>query len=56
LPVDQPPGTGLSYAPTDGYVHELDGAAAHLTRFLANFYTVFPEWAGVDVRTPVALR
>lgn len=47
--VDQPPGTGLSYAPTDGYVQELGQASDHLVRFLANFYQVFPEWSGVDV-------
>ncbi|OCF61700.1 pheromone-processing carboxypeptidase KEX1 [Kwoniella mangroviensis CBS 10435] len=46
--VDQPPGTGFSYVPTNGYLHELDQGAAHLIKFLQNFYTIFPEFAGVD--------
>lgn len=41
--VDQPAGTGLSYVPTDGYVHELSQAAAELVTFLEHFYEVFPE-------------
>ncbi|WVQ96226.1 hypothetical protein IAU59_003330 [Kwoniella sp. CBS 9459] len=46
--VDQPPGTGLSYVPTNGYLHELDEASAHFIQFLQNFYHVFPELQGVD--------
>ncbi|WVW86604.1 hypothetical protein I302_108655 [Kwoniella bestiolae CBS 10118] len=46
--VDQPPGTGFSYVPTNGYLHELDQGAAHLIKFLQNFYTIFPEFKGVD--------
>lgn len=41
--VDQPPGTGLSYIPTEGFLHELDEASAHFIHFLTNFYKVFPE-------------
>ena len=48
--VDQPPGTGLSIVPTNGYLHELDQAAAHMIQFLKNFYTVFPELQTVSVR------
>ncbi|KAL7424907.1 Cell death protease [Cryptotrichosporon argae] len=46
--IDQPPGTGLSYIPTNGYLHELDQGSAHLIQFLQNFYTVFPELDGLD--------
>lgn len=49
LSVDQPPGTGLSYTPTNGYLHELQQASAHLEHFIGNFLKVFPEWEGVDV-------
>ncbi|AAW43480.1 KEX1 protein precursor, putative [Cryptococcus deneoformans JEC21] len=46
--VDQPPGTGYSYAATDGYLHDFDELSAHFIEFLQNFYTVFPELKGVD--------
>lgn len=46
--VDQPPGTGLSYIPGDGYLHELDQASAHLVQFMSNFYKVFPELEGQE--------
>ncbi|WWD20051.1 hypothetical protein CI109_104524 [Kwoniella shandongensis] len=46
--IDQPPGTGLSFVPTNGYLHELDEGSAHFIEFLKNFYTVFPEMQGVD--------
>lgn len=47
--MDQPPGTGLSYVPTNGYLHELHQASAHLVHFIKNFLDIFPEWQGVDV-------
>jgi len=31
-PVDQPPGTGLSYVPTNGYLHELDQVCLRKSR------------------------
>ncbi|KIR34460.1 pheromone-processing carboxypeptidase KEX1 [Cryptococcus deuterogattii MMRL2647] len=46
--VDQPPGTGYSYAATNGYLHDFDELSAHFIEFLQNFYTVFPELKGVD--------
>ncbi|VDB97159.1 unnamed protein product [Peniophora sp. CBMAI 1063] len=46
--VDQPVGTGFSYASTDRYVHELSDAASELIEFMRNFYKVFPEYQGMD--------
>lgn len=46
--IDQPPGTGFSYIPTDGYLHELDQAGAHVIEFMRNFYKVFPELEGQE--------
>ncbi|WVQ79509.1 pheromone-processing carboxypeptidase KEX1 [Cryptococcus sp. DSM 104549] len=46
--VDQPPGTGFSFAPTDGYLHDFDELSAHLIQFMKNFYEIFPELQGVD--------
>ncbi|GMK54848.1 hypothetical protein CspeluHIS016_0114340 [Cutaneotrichosporon spelunceum] len=46
--IDQPPGTGFSYIPTNGYLHELDEASAHMVHFMTNFYKVFPELAGQE--------
>jgi hypothetical protein len=70
--VDQPAGTGLSYASTDKYVHTLDEvripqqqsvhaksllqATAQFLEFLRNFYSVFPEYKNVDVRRPVSQK
>jgi carboxypeptidase D len=51
MKVDQPPGTGYSYVPTNGYLHELDQAAAHLLHFIQNLYEVFPELQMQDVGT-----
>ncbi|GAA6061343.1 hypothetical protein JCM10212_004824 [Sporobolomyces blumeae] len=42
--IDQPVGTGYSYVSTNEYVHELPEAAAHVVKFLENFYKVFPEF------------
>ncbi|TIA90203.1 hypothetical protein E3P99_01683 [Wallemia hederae] len=46
--IDQPVGTGFSYAQTDSYVHELDEAADQFITFLENFYEVFPELKNTD--------
>ncbi|KAI0660702.1 alpha/beta-hydrolase [Cubamyces menziesii] len=46
--VDQPAGTGFSYAPSNRYDHELPEASAHFVEFLRNFYKVFPEYENVD--------
>ncbi|KAF8316977.1 alpha/beta-hydrolase [Cantharellus anzutake] len=48
LYLDQPPGTGFSYASTNKYVHELDEAANHVVEFLKNWYEVFPEYKDMD--------
>ncbi|KAG8960390.1 Cell death protease [Tulasnella sp. 419] len=48
LYLDQPAGTGFSYASTDSYLHELDQVSAHVNQFLLNFYDVFPELATLD--------
>lgn len=48
--VDQPAGTGYSYASTDQYVHTMDQAVEQLMVFLGNFYKVFPEYQPMDVR------
>lgn len=45
----------MSTVPTNGYLHELHQASAHLVHFIKNFLEVFPEWKGVDV-SPVTLR
>lgn len=63
MSVDQPPGTGLSFVPTNGYLHELDQVrfmtsrmtladgqgSQHLIQFMRNLYQIFPELLGVDV-------
>ncbi|KAI9064815.1 alpha/beta-hydrolase [Trametes sanguinea] len=46
--IDQPAGTGFSYAPSNKYDHELPEASAHFVEFLRNFYRVFPEYKDVD--------
>ncbi|KAI0650444.1 alpha/beta-hydrolase [Trametes meyenii] len=46
--IDQPAGTGFSYAPSNKYDHELPEASAHFVEFLRNFYKVFPEYESVD--------
>ena len=47
--VDQPVGTGYSYAQTDSYVHDISQAASQFVTFLDNFYQVFPELKNTDV-------
>ncbi|KZW04158.1 carboxypeptidase KEX1 [Exidia glandulosa HHB12029] len=46
--VDQPPGTGLSYTPSDKLVHELGEASSHVLQFMRTFYDIFPEFKYVD--------
>ncbi|KAI0751082.1 alpha/beta-hydrolase [Daedaleopsis nitida] len=46
--VDQPAGTGFSYAPSNKFDHELPEASGHFVEFLRNFYQVFPEYMDVD--------
>jgi carboxypeptidase D len=64
--LDQPVGTGFSYAATDRYVHELSDvcfsmfcvyylftwhqASDQVIEFMRNFYKVFPEYQHMDVR------
>lgn len=49
--VDQPVGTGFSYAPLSGYVSSLTQAANEVRYFLERFVEVFPEYKnghGID--------
>lgn len=43
--LDQPVGTGFSYASTDGYAHNLTQAAKDISYFLKRFVEVFPEYS-----------
>jgi carboxypeptidase D len=47
--VDQPVGTGFSYANTDSYLHDLDEMSAHFMIFLEKFFDMFPEYERDDV-------
>lgn len=47
--VDQPVGTGFSYANTDSYLHELDEMSTHFMIFLEKFFDMFPEYERDDV-------
>ncbi|KAJ5490562.1 Peptidase S10 serine carboxypeptidase [Penicillium expansum] len=47
--VDNPVGTGFSYANTNSYIHELDEMAAHFITFLEKFFELFPEYANDDL-------
>ena len=46
--VDQPVGTGFSYASSEDYVHDLDQAASQVVEFMRNFYAVFPEFQSME--------
>ncbi|KAM0793260.1 hypothetical protein ACM66B_000722 [Microbotryomycetes sp. NB124-2] len=46
--IDQPAGTGFSYVTQNDNVRELSQAAEHVATFLANFYSVFPEYSKSD--------
>ncbi len=48
--VDQPVGTGFSYANTNSYLHELNEMADSFMVFLEKFFKVFPEYETDDVR------
>lgn len=47
--VDNPVGTGFSYANTDSYVHELTEMATQFVQFLEKFFAIFPEYSRDDV-------
>lgn len=47
--VDQPVGTGFSFANTNSYLHELDEMAAQFITFLEKWFAVFPEYERDDV-------
>lgn len=43
--VDQPVGTGFSYADTNAYLHEMSEMAANMVTFLTKWFEIFPEYA-----------
>ncbi|KAI0842576.1 alpha/beta-hydrolase [Hypoxylon sp. FL0890] len=47
--VDNPVGTGFSYADTNSYVHELDEMANQFVTFLEKWYKLFPEYEHDDI-------
>ncbi|KAJ6779440.1 hypothetical protein PWT90_05419 [Aphanocladium album] len=47
--VDNPVGTGFSYANTDSYVHELTEMASQFVEFLEKFFAIFPEYSLDDI-------
>ncbi|KAJ2955056.1 hypothetical protein NQ176_g11431 [Zarea fungicola] len=47
--VDNPVGTGFSYANTNSYVHELTEMADQFVMFLEKFFTIFPEYSRDDI-------
>ncbi|KAK3685760.1 Alpha/Beta hydrolase protein [Podospora appendiculata] len=47
--VDNPVGTGYSYADTDSYVHELDEMADQFIIFLEKWFALFPEYEHDDL-------
>lgn len=47
--VDNPVGTGFSYADTNSYLRELGPMAVQFTTFLDKFFTLFPEYEQDDV-------
>lgn len=47
--LDQPVGTGFSYADTNSYPHEMDTVASTVVTFLTNFFEIFPEMEHDDV-------
>jgi carboxypeptidase C (cathepsin A) len=42
--VDQPIGTGFSYADPPEYLTNMDGAAAEFVTFMVNLYELYPEF------------
>lgn len=49
--VDNPVGTGFSYASTNSYLHELDEMAAQFIVFMEKFFEMLPEFELDDVRS-----
>lgn len=47
--IDNPIGTGYSFARPDSFATELDEAADCIIAFLENFFEVFPHYADNDV-------
>ncbi|CAI7642985.1 unnamed protein product [Penicillium manginii] len=47
--VDQPVGTGFSYAETNSYLKDLDPLSAHFMIFLDKFFALFPEYEKDDI-------
>lgn len=47
--VDQPVGTGFSYADTNSFVHEMDEMSSQMITFLTKFFEVFPDHEHDDV-------
>lgn len=47
--VDNPTGTGFSYADTDSYLHELTDMASQFVVFLENWFKLFPQFEQDDV-------
>ncbi|KAL4930042.1 serine-type carboxypeptidase kexA [Aspergillus undulatus] len=47
--VDQPVGTGFSYAKTNSYLHELDVMAEQFVTFLEKWFAIFPEYERDDI-------
>jgi carboxypeptidase D len=51
--VDNPVGTGYSFADTDSYVKELDEMADQFVAFLEKFFALFPEYEHDDVSSAI---
>jgi carboxypeptidase C (cathepsin A) len=49
--VDQPVGTGFSFANTNSYLRELDEMAAQFVTFMEKWFDLFPEYERDDVGT-----
>ena len=47
--VDQPVGTGYSYADTNAYLHELPELADQFIQFLERFFNLFPQFSTDDI-------
>lgn len=47
--MDQPVGTGFSFANTDSYMHTMDQASIEFTTFLDKLFDVFPQLQEQDL-------
>ena len=47
--IDQPVGTGFSYADTNRYLKELDEMAEDIVAFLDKWFAIFPEYVNDEV-------